>query len=94
MNEMLQVVVNSTELNSNGQRECSIYMFCFVLFLLVCEAPPLLSHGEYTISADHLTVTYTCNLGYVLVGSAVRLCRTDGSGWDGLQPSCGRFSLI
>ncbi|XP_045204681.2 sushi, von Willebrand factor type A, EGF and pentraxin domain-containing protein 1-like isoform X2 [Mercenaria mercenaria] len=54
----------------------------------ICQSPPLLSNGQFNISADLQTVTYTCNVGYVLVGSVTRTCQNDGTGWDGISPVC------
>ncbi|XP_060586067.1 sushi, von Willebrand factor type A, EGF and pentraxin domain-containing protein 1-like [Ruditapes philippinarum] len=54
----------------------------------ICQSPPLVANGQFNISADLLMVTYTCNAGYVLVGSETRTCQNDGTGWDGISPVC------
>jgi len=45
--------------------------------------------GEMTISAEGMMANFSCVEGYELVGSPVRFCFTDGTGWNGTQPRCG-----
>ena len=41
-------------------------------------------------SANESVVTYSCEPGFTLDGNSVRVCQSDGSGWDGSVPSCGK----
>ena len=56
-----------------------------------CPAPDPPLHADVTLSHDPLLagskVTYTCHLGYILVGDAVRTCRVD-SMLSGVAPRC------
>ena len=51
------------------------------------------SNGAVTFSSSFLSsgtiATYTCDLGYSLVGSSSRVCLAFGS-WNGSQPYCQR----
>ena len=71
---------------SNVISECS----STVQPISVCEPPPVPDNGNFVLSNYNQTVTFTCNLGYILSGSSVRICNTDGSRWSGIQPSCGK----
>ncbi|KAL4230224.1 Sushi [Mactra antiquata] len=55
----------------------------------VCIPPSSIpDHGAMNISTDNMTVTFTCNPGYTLIGSSARNCSIDGTGWSGQQPIC------
>ncbi|WAQ97856.1 CSMD3-like protein [Mya arenaria] len=56
----------------------------------VCSSPPLVTNGGFNVTADFAIVSYTCNVNYVLVGSETRTCQSDGTGWSGLAPTCGK----
>ena len=56
----------------------------------VCVAPVGPTNGGFTLSLDHMTLTYYCDNGFSLTGNIARYCATDGSGWDGLDPECVR----
>ena len=47
------------------------------------------TNGRVTISEDTVggRATYTCNSGYDLFGSGIRICQNDGS-WSGDEPVC------
>lgn len=60
------------------------------ILISVCESPMLISNGEFTISTDLRSAKYICDVGYVLVGSESRTCQDDGTGWDGIDPVCGK----
>ena len=36
------------------------------------------------------TVRYSCDIGYSISGSEVRVCNDDGTGWTNSDPTCGR----
>ena len=65
----------------------------YVCVTIVCE--PLLPPADGTIitSSDSKTVTYSCNSGYTLNGDAVRVCRMDGTAWNGTDPTCGEHLI-
>ena len=56
-----------------------------------CERLPGISNGRVDLSGRTVgsTATYTCNQGFVLVGSSTRICQSNGQ-WSGSEPSCGR----
>lgn len=56
----------------------------------VCEPPNALTNGDMTLSADGMFANFSCDNGYELVGNDVRFCFTDGTGWNGTQPRCGK----
>ena len=41
-----------------------------------------------------MTLTYTCNVGYTLMGIATRYCQTDGSGWDESDAICSKCAVV
>ena len=45
--------------------------------------------GDDAIPSYEDTCNFTCNTGYVLVGSDTRICQKDG-GWSGTDPICLR----
>ncbi|XP_052809444.1 sushi, von Willebrand factor type A, EGF and pentraxin domain-containing protein 1-like [Mya arenaria] len=58
-----------------------------------CQCPVLLAPEDGTVNADTGTTavggsaTYTCNMGFKLVGDSTRNC-VSGTGWDGAEPTC------
>ena len=56
----------------------------------VCGTPYQIDNGNYTISNDGMSVVYTCHTSYTLVGDDTLHCGTDGSGWQGATPKCGK----
>ena len=55
-----------------------------------CVQPASPGNGSYLISDDGLTLIYSCNVGFTMSGSAIRSCDTEGSGWSGQAPICGK----
>ena len=66
-------------------------------FYLVCHIPvckvPDVQNSNLVLSEDHLSVKYSCDIGFSLKGSSERSCLQDGGGWDHTEPKCGRNSL-
>ena len=60
-----------------------------------CNSPPFISNGSPgtpTRTTYGGTVTYSCNIGYVLSGSAIVRCLASGS-WS-TEPTCQRKIII
>ena len=51
-----------------------------------CDLPINITNG-YVLS-DGSTATYFCLNGFSLNGEQYRNCQSDGSGWDGVSPTC------
>ena len=71
-------------------------MLYFALYACTgCERLPDINNGQVDLSGRTLgsTATYTCNQGFVLVGSSTRICQSNGQ-WSGSEPSCGRSQTI
>ena len=58
------------------------------LQITVCDTPLLPTGGDFTLSSDGYSVTFTCGEGYTMVGDQNIVCATDGSGWTLKFPSC------
>ncbi|XP_053399661.1 sushi, von Willebrand factor type A, EGF and pentraxin domain-containing protein 1-like isoform X2 [Mercenaria mercenaria] len=54
----------------------------------VCETPTIPEGGNYTISEDGLSVSFSCGEGYTMEGEQTISCGTDGSGWALVYPNC------
>lgn len=69
---------------------------CFLLFSAVdCGflVPPIFGNVRTTLGSVFTSVaTYTCNEGYMLVGSATRTCQETAE-WTGEIPLCDRKKL-
>ena len=57
----------------------------------MCIEPLFISNGAFELQNNNMTAIYTCDAGYSLKGSAVRICRDDGTGWETDPPSCGQL---
>lgn len=75
-----QLVCGDTAMWSSAIPEC---------LPIVCAPPPELANGAVT--RDGLSVLYSCNLGYRLLGDNTSLCNSDGV-WlfEARRPSCIR----
>lgn len=62
---------------------------------LKCPTPKRLANGQRNVSGRQFndTVTFSCNLGFTLVGSSLRRCRGSGN-WDGVHPICGSICIL
>ena len=71
--------------------ELTFYCYYFFLWLVVkCIISGELQDGTKTTTASNnynSVVSYACNSGFRLVGSATRTCQADGT-WSGEHPRC------
>jgi len=51
-------------------------------------------HGQLAVSGDGMRVTFTCDVGYTLVGNDTSECLSAGAGWNTTTPECGRCRNI
>ena len=86
----------------HGIRKQELKQLLFVYTLIFTEviacpslAPPANGTLTFTPGAHNSNIglgsvaTYSCNLGYVLVGQSTRECLTaNGGAWSGNQPTC------
>ena len=67
--------------------------------MIVCEALELLEDGSVTYSVGEgdplvfgTSATYSCDIGYSLMGEEIRTCGGNGSSvtgeWNGTEPTC------
>ena len=74
---------------------------CFSVVLLMfpsaVDCPPLMNPTGGSVSVSGLrqgsTATYSCNVGYDLMGDSSRTCGGTGM-WTGSEPVCQRESLL
>ena len=59
-----------------------------------CEIPSDPDFGAAFVSIDRAIVTYTCDIGYVMVGVVTRACQTGGRGWTDDPPVCSMWLQI
>ena len=73
-----------------------IGIFLLHYYIGQCPELPPLANGDITLSSPErlngTTATYTCDSGYVLTGSRMRTCQTNGA-WEEPAPFCDRESL-
>ncbi|GAB6029547.1 hypothetical protein CHUAL_005296 [Chamberlinius hualienensis] len=57
--------------------------------LVECPMLQSITNGDFLVSSLKIngTVTYTCMAGYVLTGTATRICQSNSS-WSGFPPTC------
>ena len=71
--------------------QADFLLLLFFLWLVVkCIIPGELQDGTKTTTAGNnynSVVSYACNSGFRLVGSATRTCQADGT-WSGEHPRC------
>lgn len=56
----------------------------------MCSSATNPTNGTVSPSADGLTVSYTCNIGFVLIGSATRTCNITSNNWTSTSPTCNK----
>ena len=60
------------------------------MFTSECSTPDTPDNGDVIVNGN--VAQYTCKVGYTLNGLRERFCLYDGSGWNGTEPTCGRYS--
>ena len=80
-------VVQSATNIAKHSLSVSIHYICHIG--VNCPVPSAPANGQVSGNGSSFgdVVTFKCNLGYNLTGSATRRCQADGS-WSGTQPSC------
>lgn len=63
---------------------------CILFNTSVCEPPAAIVNGATTLSEGGRIANFSCDTGYELVGSEIRVCLYDGTGWNGTQARCGK----
>ena len=59
-----------------------------ILSISVCEDPNDIANG--TVTADGVEAQFRCNIGFSLSGNSAIICNSDGTGWSGQAPNCGK----
>ena len=82
--------------NQFSTHNCSsVVLFMFPSSAVDC--PPLMNPRSGSVSVSGLrqgsTATYSCNVGYNLMGDSPRTCDSTGT-WTGSEPVCQRESLL
>ena len=60
----------------------------------VCDIPASQTNGGYDLSLDKMSITYYCEPGFTLKGNLLRHCQLNSMGWDGADPTCGKFAFF
>ena len=72
------------------------YIYIFLLSTVVdCSALTNPPNGQVSTTGTTFgqTATYSCNMGYNLVGDTTRTCQATGN-WSGSEPTCERMLLF
>ncbi|NXU54722.1 CR2 protein, partial [Turnix velox] len=72
------------------------WTFCLPVTVRPCPMPPMITHGNHSgqgkaFFSMGMSVTYSCDPGYYLVGNATVFCRVSGS-WSKPGPHCEEVS--
>ncbi|KAH3843096.1 hypothetical protein DPMN_116603, partial [Dreissena polymorpha] len=54
----------------------------------VCDTPSGVVGGQFVVADDGLSVNYSCQAGYSMVGTANVVCDANGTGWKTTFPNC------
>ena len=86
---------------ARGIAKKTVYLVCTKKFSVICPNLTAPTNGTITCSLGddgkllyEDTCSFTCNDGYIMRGSAMRICQSDGM-WSGSETSCetGRYAL-
>ncbi|XP_053400600.1 CUB and sushi domain-containing protein 3-like [Mercenaria mercenaria] len=58
-----------------------------------CIVPTAPANGSFTVAVDG-TLTYYCDVGFVLNGDRTRTCQTNSNTWSGVEPTCDQCDDI
>ena len=63
--------------------------------IVTCSTLPNPENGQVLLSGTNVgdTATYSCLVGFNIVGVDVRYCRSDGT-WTGNEPRCRRMKHL
>ena len=78
-------------------RNCGLTLtMCIVLLhaVVTCSIPSRPDNGQlyYVGRSYNDRVNFSCNPGYLLIGTSIRTCQSNGQ-WSGIQPSCSEYTL-
>ena len=64
----------------------------FFIICVECNLPSQPADGIVSVSnsVHGQMANYTCDTGYTLFGLSSRLCLSDGTGWEGDDPTCSK----
>ena len=65
-----------------------------LIYFPACESPMVPTNGYISLSTDRLGVTFACDVGHSLSGSATSHCDVHGAGWNNTVPSCGKKNVF
>ena len=73
---------------------CALNLFCTSHLVFGCDDPGTPTNGQRTVSrsSEAYYVTYTCDEGYILQGTHIRHCLSNGQ-WTGSRPRCHGMSV-
>lgn len=63
------------------------------VYILDCLPATIPDDGSI-LSDNGETVHYECNVNYSMNGNSIRECDTNGSGWNGQDPTCGMYKIM
>ena len=94
---------------SGHLRQCCLCSFiipalCFSATVVTCDVPPtpdnMIVDGDFVPDSNDTLVafggklTYTCEVGYVIIGDDERTCQADGT-FSGTTPTCtGKLDVL
>ena len=55
-----------------------------------CNDPVIPVFGHMLLTDNQSEAIFSCQKGYILKGSRVLYCNSDGSGWSSISPTCGK----
>ena len=90
MHTYFELVAEGDELVNEKYSHTSFSLFALLTFpVVVCPELTNPDNGQVDLSGMNIgsLANYSCNSGYNLTGSELRMCMADGS-WSGQDPVC------